>query len=355
MIAVVYHGQHDVRVENVPDPIPGKDNIIVEVDCCLICGTDLKIWKIGNPKVIPPRILGHEVCGRIVHIGEGETSLKVGDRVVVATTISCGNCYYCKNGLGNMCNNTVCVGTTYDGAFAEYFEIPMKAAHHLIKVPDGVASEAAAICEPLSCAINAQEIIGVGSGDSVVVIGGGPLGAIHAELAKARGAAKVILVGSSQERLKRLRKIQGIALVDGSRGDQVEQVKELTNGVGADKVIVSAPIKPAFQSAFEMVRKGGAISHFASLPKGDSEIVIDTRTIHYNEIRVAGVSDSRPEHVQKAVDYLNGGKIDTDAIITDRILLKDFMRGLEMMRDRTCLKVAVYPSEAKMKGSVEKG
>lgn len=348
MRAVVYHGQGDVRVETVAAPVPKKDNIIIRVDCCLICGTDLKIWRIGNPKVIPPRILGHEVCGQITHVGEGETDLKVGERVAIATTMSCGECYYCKHGMGNMCAHSSCVGTTYDGAFADYVEIPMRSERHLIKVPENVSSEAAAICEPLSCAINAQEIIGVGEGDRVAIIGGGPLGAIHAELAKARGAREVYLVGSSAERLKLLQHLQNITLIDGSDGAAAQKIRDLTDGIGADRVIVCAPIKPAFQSAFDMVRKGGAISHFASLPKGDSEITIDTRTIHYNELRVAGVSDSRPEHVRKAVEYLSAGKIDTGAIITHRLAMQDIVTGFEMMRDRRCLKVAVYPDETKM-------
>lgn len=348
MKAVVYHGQGDVRIETVATPVPQKDNIIIRVDCCLICGTDLKIWRIGNPKVVPPRILGHEVCGEIIHIGEGETDLKVGDRVAVATTMSCGECYYCRHGMGNMCAHASCVGTTCDGAFADYLEIPMRSARQLIRVPTHVSSEAAAICEPLSCAINAQEIIGVGPGDRVAIIGGGPLGAIHAELAKAKGARCVYLVGSSAERLKLLKHLEGITLIDGSEGNAAQKVRDLTDGIGADRVIVCAPIKPAFLSAFDMVRKGGAISHFASLPKGDSEITIDTRTIHYNELRVAGVSDSRPEHVQRALEYLAAGKIDTGAIITHRLPMQDIVAGLELMRDRRCLKVAIYPDETKM-------
>lgn len=353
MRAVVYHGQSDIRIESVQTPTPNPSNIIVEVSCCLICGTDLKIWRLGNPKVIPPRILGHELVGKIVHIGSGDTSLRVGDRVTVATTIPCGECALCRRGLGNMCEHTLCVGTTFDGAFADYIEIPMRAAHHLVPVPDWISDEAAAICEPLSCAINAHEIIRVQPGDSVAIIGGGPLGAIHAELAKAEGAKQVFLVGSTRERLKLLQGLKDIVLIDNSTGGAEEKIKAQTQGLGADKVVVSAPVESAFQLAFRLVRKGGAISHFASLPRGESELRIDTRTIHYNELIVAGVSDSRPEHVQKAVHYLAEGKIDTNSIITDRLVMDDIVRGLELMRDRKCLKVAVYPTEAKLKRAGE--
>lgn len=354
MRAVVYHGQSDIRVEDVPAPVPSCGNIIIEVSCCLICGTDLKIWNVGNPKVLPPRILGHELVGRIVHIGADTTPLKIGDRVVVATTISCGHCYYCENNMGNMCPSTICVGTTYDGAFAEYFEIPLGAANHLIPVPDNVPDEAAAICEPLSCAINAHEIINVHAGESVAVIGGGPLGAIHAELAKAEGAKKVFLIGSTKARLALLKHIDGIEMIDGSASDPAQIIMEKTNGIGVDKVLVCAPVKSAFTDAFKYVRKGGAISYFASLPKGDSEIALDIRPVHYNELILAGVSDSRPAHVQKAVDYLATGAIRTDAIITDRLAIDDIIRGLQLMRERKCLKVAVYPTAEKLHMAEEK-
>lgn len=343
MRAVVYKGPSDIRVEEVAAPAPADDNIIVEVSCCLICGTDLKIWRVGNPKVKPPRILGHEFAGRIVHVGKGECALKVGDRVTMATTVSCGECYYCRHGLGNLCEHTICVGTTYDGAFADYIQIPMRAARHLIRVPDNVSDVSAAISEPLSCAINAQEIIRVGAGDTVAIIGGGPLGAIHAELARANGASRVFLIGSTRERLKLLRALKDITLIDNSTGEAEALIREHTGGIGIDRVIVAAPVESAFQLAFALVRKGGAISHFASLPKGGSEVLFDTRTIHYNELTVAGVSDSRPEHVQRAVELMSEGRFSTSGIITDSVPLEEIHKGLELMRDRKCLKVAVYP------------
>ncbi len=345
MYGAVYHGPGDVRVEQVPKPVAKDDNVIVKVDCCLICGTDLKMWMNGNVKINPPKIMGHEMSGRVVHVGNFETDLKVGQRVVVLPTCPCGVCEYCKAGLSNMCPNATQLSLKRNGAFAEYLEMTAEVAANLFPVPEGVEAEAAAICEPLACAINSHEKISVKTGDTVVVIGGGPLGAVHAELAKAKGASKVMLVGRTKERLKLLENLKDVDLIDGSSTDVEAYVKAQTGGFGADKVIVCAPVASAFYDAMSYVRKGGAISYFASLPQGGAELNLDSRQIHYNELIIAGASDSRPEHIRKALEYLAAGKIDTSAIITHRVELKDFLKGLEWMKNRECLKVAVYPGK----------
>lgn len=351
MKAAVYHGTNDIRIEEHATPEKRSDNIIIKVICCLICGTDLKIWQVGNPKVIPPRILGHELIGEIVHIGWEESGFCIGDRVTLATTIPCGECAYCQMGLGNICPSAKGIGTALDGAFAEYFEIPERTvkAGHLVKVPDSVPDEAGALSEPLSCALNAHQIVNVMPGDTVLIIGGGPLGAIHAELAKAEGAKQVILVEISKERLLLLEHLKDVILIDGSSCDVQEIVKKHTHDLGADKAFICAPSAPAFESVFTLVRKGGAISFFASLPVGRSNITIDSRLIHYNELRVAGVSDSRPEHVVGAMGILKEERFNSSAIVTHRLGLEDILNGFKLMKEGKSLKVAIYPDEMRLK------
>lgn len=348
MKAAVYYGPNNIQIEEYNTPEEKPDNIVLKVICCLICGTDLKIWQSGNPKVIPPRVLGHELVGIVTHIGWSGSKFNIGDRVTLATTIPCGECDYCKMKLGNLCPDAKGIGTALDGAFADYVEVSKHAvnAGHLVKVPGGVSNEAAAISEPLSCALNAHKIINVGSGDTVVIIGGGPLGAIHVELAKAEGAKKVILVEISQSRLELLKGIKDVILIDGSSCDVKQAIKEHTHGLGADKVVVCAPAANAFESSFDLVRKGGSISFFASLPKGRSDLAIDSRVIHYNEIRVAGVSDSRPEHVEEAIQLLSTNSLSVKSIITHRMGLDDLLQGLLLMKEGKSLKVAIYPDEA---------
>jgi L-iditol 2-dehydrogenase len=175
MRAAVYYGPGDIRVEDRPEPAPAVDNLIVQVRGCCVCGTDLKLATIGNPRCHPPRIIGHEMVGQIVHVGGEVRGFALGDRVTLATTIACGNCLYCARGLGNLCPNAKPISYDYDGAFAPYLAIPplALAGGNVIRVPDGVPDDAAALSEPLSCALNAQQIAGVKYAVAAIGIGSG--------------------------------------------------------------------------------------------------------------------------------------------------------------------------------------
>lgn len=345
MKAVVYYAPKDIRVEERPEPISAPDNLIVEVHCCAICGTDLKLATIGNPRCHPPRIIGHEMVGHIVHVGSQVTGFVVGERVTLATTLACGECAICRHGLGNMCPNAKPISYDFDGAFAEHLAIPPLALRggNVVKVPPEVPDEAAALSEPLSCVINAQELAGVRAGDNVLIIGGGPLGALHAEVAKALGARRVMVVQRSEPRLSMLRALRDVQVIAGAQEDVMARVVAGTDGLGADVVIVCAPSREAQEQAVQFARKGGVVSLFASLPKGFSDITFDSRVIHYGELRIVGASDSRPEHVIQAVGLLAAGKIDTAPIITHRVQLEDIHSGLDLMQTKQSLKVLVYP------------
>ena len=345
MRAAVYYGPGEIRIEERPEPAPAPDNLVLQVNCCAICGTDLKLATIGNPRCHPPRIIGHEMVGRAVHVGRDVNGFKIGDRVTLATTLACGRCPYCALGLGNMCPDAKPISYDYDGAFAEFLAVPplALAGGNAVKVPDCVPDEAAALSEPLSCVINAQALAGLKAGDRVLVIGGGPLGALNAEVAKACGAAEVMIVQRSEPRLSLLRRLRGVTVIDGASQDVLSAVKDKTDGLGADVVIVCAPARDAQEEAPRYTRKGGAISLFASMPKDASAITLDSRIIHYGELRVVGASDSRPEHVSAAVDLMAEGKIDTASIITHRISLENLHEGLDLMKARQSLKVMVYP------------
>ncbi len=347
MNAAVYHGPGDIRVEDRLEPVPTKDNLIVEVHCCAICGTDVKLATTGQPRCHPPRIIGHEMVGHVVHVGSTVKCFAVGERVTLATTLACGNCPYCAMSLGNMCPDAKPISYDYDGAFAERLAIPPMAlaGGNVIKVPDSVADETAALSEPLSCAINAQEIAGVKDGDTVLIIGGGPLGALHAKLATALGAREVLIVQRSEPRLSLLHKLRDLVVIDGAHQDVASVVRERTRGLGADVVVVCAPTREAQEASIHLARKGGSISLFASLPKGASDITLDSRSIHYGELRVVGASDSRPEQMAKVVRLMAGRKLDTESIVTHRVSLANIHDGLDLMKNKQSLKVLVYPDE----------
>lgn len=345
MRAVVYYAPGDIRVEDRPEPAPADDNLIVEVHCCAICGTDVKLATIGNPRCHPPRIIGHELVGHIVHVGSQVTGFTPGERVTLATTLACGDCPYCRLGLSNLCPNARPISYDFDGGFAERLVIPPLAISggNVIKVPAAVSDEAAALSEPLSCVINALELAGLKSGDTVLILGGGPLGALHAGAARAMGAKTTIIVQRSEPRISLLRRLSGVRVIDGSREDVLAAVRDQTGGLGADIVSVCAPAREAQEQAISFARKGGTVSLFASLPKDAADITLDSRTIHYGELRLVGASDSRPEHVVQAVRLMAAGKIDVDPLITHRISLEDIRTGLNLMIAKESLKVLVYP------------
>jgi L-iditol 2-dehydrogenase len=345
MKAAVYNGPGELKVVEVPDPQPRSDTMILRIRACAICGTDLKLYTVGNPRCKPPRILGHELVGEVVAVGSGIEGFAFGDRVTVATTIACRRCDYCRRGLENLCPYAKCISYDYDGAFAEYMEVPAEVTRggNAIQVPPDVTDEGAALAEPLSCAINAQKVAGVKPGHTVVVIGGGPLGCLNAEVAKAFGARRVIITQTSPQRLTLARRLSGVEVVDVSGGNGVAQIRAMTDGEGADVVIATAPTAASQAEALEMVRKGGVLSLFASLPKGASTIAIDTRLVHYGQIAVVGASDSRTCDVRDAVRLLSAGKIDVKTIVTHELPLERILDGIELMKRRSGLKIVIKP------------
>ena len=345
MRAAVYYAPGDIRVEDHPEPRLTDDNLIVDVHCCAVCGTDLKLATVGNPRCHPPRVIGHELVGHISHIGANVRGFAIGERITLATTVACGDCPYCELGYGNLCPNAKPISYDFDGGFAQRLAIPPLAiaGGNVVKVPDTASDDAAALSEPLSCAINAQELAGVGAGDKVVIIGGGPLGALHTQVAKALGASEVMIVQRSEPRLSLLRKLSDVMVIDGAHEDVASAVKGRTGGLGADVVIVAGPTREAHEGSIPLARKGGVISLFASLPRGASDMTVDSRAVHYGELRIVGSSDSRPEHVVMAVGFLAEGKIDTASIITHRLPLERIHEALELMKSKQCLKVLIYP------------
>ena len=342
MKAAMYGGPGKLTVREVPDPKPARDNLVLRIRVCTICGTDLKLYTVGNPRCTPPRIIGHELVGEVVSVGSDVEHFALGDRVTLATSVACNRCDYCSRGLQNLCPNMKCISMDYDGGFAELMAVPAEAIRggNAILVPASVEDCGAALAEPLSCVVNAQKIAGVKPGDTVVVIGAGPLGCLNAEVAKAFGAHRVLITQRSPERAKLARNLAGVEVIQVGEDDAVEQVLARTDG-GADVVIASAPNARAQEQALEMVRKGGVLSLFASLPKGESALQLDARLIHYGQIAVVGASDSRPCDIRDALALLEAGKIDVDTIVTHRLPLERVLDGIELMKKRSGLKIAI--------------
>jgi len=345
MKAIRYYGPQDIRVEQVDVPTCGDNEIRVKVDACAVCDTDLKAWKSGNPRIKPPKIMGHEFTDLVDIVGSDVTGFSKGDRVVMATSVSCGLCAYCDQGNPNLCMDVAPMGFTYPGGMAEWVVIPGRALAngHVIKVPQGIKPEHAALAEPISCAVNSIENSVVRTGDVVVVIGAGPMGIINGCVARQQGAAKVILAEINEDRLRQGEAFGFDRLVDPAREDLQAIVLSETDGLGAHVVIVAAPAAPPQEQAVALVRKRGTVCLFASLPVGGHLLSMDSRAVHYNEIRVVGTSDSTPAHVEAAVDMIAKGTLPADKLATHILPLADVKQAFELMQSGEALRVVLKP------------
>lgn len=345
MRAVVYYGPREVRVEEVAVPACAEDEIRVHVDACAVCGTDLKSYLYGNPKIKAPATIGHEFTGLVERVGSAATGFALGDRIVMATSVSCGECPYCARGWTNLCADIAAMGFAYPGGMAEYTTIPARALRngHVIKVPPQVPAEHAALSEPVSCAVNAAQNCGLQSGDAVVVVGAGPMGIINACVARQLGAEKVIVAEINETRLRQAEQFGFDRLLNPNAQDLTQVVREETAGIGADIALIAAPAAQPQEQAVELVRKRGTVCLFASLPKDRSTISFDSRIIHYNELRVVGSSDSTPNQVRKAVELIGQGALPMDKLVTHILDLGEIDRAYEVMQSGESLRVVLKP------------
>lgn len=343
MLAAVYHGVGNITVEYVDKPVLPVGGLLMKVNKCTICSTDYKLLNTDNPRIKPPIIIGHEFVGIVVETDPKILEFKIGDRVTISPTISCGRCELCYKGTANLCENKVCISIDFPGAMAEYLAIPSLAVKrgNVLKIPGNLPDDAACLSEPLGCAVNAQLISGVGLGKTVVIIGAGPLGCLHAELARASGASRIFVIDNVESRINMARKMSIDGVINASTDDPVSEVMKLTDKKGADVVIITAPSAKVQGESLSMVKKSGVINLFASLSKDEPNILINSRLIHYNQISVTGASDSSPYHQKIALDLISLGKINHESIITHRFPLQELYKGFETMNGKECLKVVI--------------
>jgi L-iditol 2-dehydrogenase len=345
MRAAVFHAPEDLRLEDVPTPRIADDEILLRVGACAICGGDVRAYHFGARNITAPVTLGHEVTGTIVEVGKSLTSLSPRQRVAVAPAIPCGDCWYCQRGIQTMCDHLRSLGYEFDGGFAEFMVVPYAAIRTgcVNTIPDNLSFEEATLAEPLACAINGQELLKVGMGDTVVVIGGGALGCMHADLAKLRGARKVILVEVQEQRLEHARKFSVDVIINGVKEDVGKRVFEETEGFGASVVVVAAPSAQAQAQALTLAAKQGRISFFGGLPKNNPMVTINANLVHYRELCIVGAYGSKPRLNRLALDLLAAGKFRTSSLIGMVVPLERIEEGIEAMAKGRVLKVVVRP------------
>ncbi len=346
MKALRFYAPNDVRLEDVPEPECGPDEVKLRVRNCSTCGTDVKILHNGHQNLSPPRIIGHEIAGEVVEVGADVPGWSVGDRAQVIAAVPCGDCYECRKDWMAVCQNQTSVGYQYDGGFAEYLVVPRQVlkVDGLNRIPDNIGYDEASVAEPFACAINAQELVNVGAGDTVVVFGAGPIGCIHIRLARASGAERIFLIDVNAERLAMSADaVKPDEIIDGSQVDVVERVLELTGGRGADVVITATAANVAQEQAISMAARRGRISFFGGLPKTNPFISCDSNLVHYRELMIMGANGSAPSHNKRALELISTGQVPVKDLITARVPLDRALDAFGIVERGEAIKVTVEP------------
>ncbi len=346
MKAAILRGPKQITVEEIPMPQVPDDGILLKVAACGLCGSDLRTYLHGPRFAVDNVIMGHEIGGTVAAVGPQATGYAVGDRLAVAPDVHCGHCYYCRRGLFNLCDDLKFIGTQYPGGFAEYLALPgeILARGIVHPMPEGISFMEATVAEPSSSVLNSHFHAGTTVGDTVMIIGAGPIGCLHLEVARARGA-RVIIAEIAAERLKMVEKFEPDAVIDSSQEDPVARVLALTGGIGADIVITAVGVSAVHNQAVEMVRKGGRVVLFGGLPKDKAMTTLDGNLIHYGEITVVGAFSYHPTHHKLALDLIAEGKIRADKLITHTFPLDDVAEAFETAARGAGLKIVITPAE----------
>lgn len=328
MKAIILYGKGDIRFDEIDLPQIDDDQMLIKVKCAAICGTDIRMYKNGHSKL--PIVLGHEVSGEIVKTGRKVKGYSEGMRVAVAPNMGCGICEYCISGQTHLCSSYKAFGINIPGGFAEYMVIPEEAVRqgNVCRISDAVSFEEAALNEPLSCAYNGFTQYGVYPGDNVLIIGAGPIGLMHAKLAKMAGAAKVILNDLSTERLELVSKIEpSFITIAGS--DIENEISEITGGKGLNVCVTACPAPSAQTGAFKLMDIGGRINFFGGLPKDKEVVEINTNMIHYKQLQVTGSTRSSVSQFRKTLGFISGGILSVSELVTARYRPEDVQKAFD--------------------------
>lgn len=336
----LFYGPNDVRIENTAVPLPAAGEVLVRIGAALTCGTDQKTFRRGHPVIIKsiPSAFGHEMSGTVVAVGSGVTSVHEGERVVVANSAPCFNCYYCGKKDFNLCSNI----TFLNGAYAQYLLVPTAiVTHNLHKIPSHIPFATAALAEPLACVLHATRHVHLAAGDTIAILGTGPMAFLFVQVAQAVGA-RAIIIGRNEMRLKLALQAGAGAVVNNTSEDMVTAVKALTEGEGADVAIEAIGQSETWQQVVGLVRRGGRVCFYGGCERGTS-LTLDTYRLHYEEISVTGVFHHTPSLFAEAVQWLISGRIDASIYTGEKRSLADVVPIFSGQEKVDALKYVIEP------------
>ncbi|MEJ7606860.1 MAG: zinc-binding dehydrogenase [Bryobacteraceae bacterium] len=342
MMAAVLYGKENLQIEPVAVPEIGNSDVLVRVRAALTCGTDVKVFRRGYHArmIVPPALFGHELAGDIVAVGDGVKGFRPGQRVVAANSAPCLDCYYCKRGLENLCEDLL----FNNGAYAEYIRIPGRIVkRNMHEIPAHISYQDAALIEPLACVMRGLEETHIRPGDNVAVIGLGPIGLMFVRLAKILGA-RVIALGRRPTQLERAARMGAEELLNTStHEDMLASVRELTNGRGVDVAIEAVGKPSTWQLAVGILRRGGTVNFFGGCPN-DSHVALDTSLLHYSEITCKASFHHTPMHIRKALEAVSRGDVTARDFVNREEPLTNLLEVMRhLMSHNGHMKTAIIP------------
>lgn len=343
MHAIMFYGAKDLRLKNVGVPQPGLGEVLIKIGAALTCGTDFKAFRQGHPVLLNNRIpspFGHEVSGTVFSLGKNVKNFQIGERVVAANSAPCDQCFFCKDGTPNLCENLELL----NGAYAQYLIISKQIVkHNLYRIPENVPFPTAAMAEPLACVLRAYDLMNLHPGQNLAILGCGFMGQLFTQIAKINHV-NVVAIGRSHEKLELAKSLGAnhvISVLD--TNDPVKAALDLTpKNRGFDSVVEAIGRPETWNQAVTLARKGGRVCLYGGCAKG-SKFELDTHRVHYQELKIFGVFHHTPKHFAKALDYLFNGKIATKHFIRRQIPLAEVPAYFTRQVEKPFSKTIVIP------------
>jgi L-iditol 2-dehydrogenase len=364
MLAAVLVGPERIETLDVPRPTCPVDGVILKVGACGICGSDVRAFRghkaihgvhqVGG-EILPGHIVGHEIAGVVEAVGPTVTGVRAGDRITVAPSLTCGACDACRRGQSTVCRTYGALGWRLPGGFAEYVAVPgrLLTDGSVNRIPTGMPAWKASMAEPLACAVHGQSALRVGPEDSVLIVGGGPMGSLNVLLAKHRGAARIVLADPNECRRTLAVRLGADVAVDPRGPEAGATLRDASEGEGFSAVILAvssiAPIRDIFalsqDGAYALLAPGARVNLFSGLDPGDTTFALDARAFFYQGLSLIGTVNSTPQHNREALELIATGAVDVEPLVTARLPLAQIQEGFRcvMSRPRIHQKVVIEP------------
>lgn len=345
MKALVFHEPGRIAVEERPEPAPGPGEALIRVAAASICHSDIRVYR-GLKKASRGVIPGHEVAGVVVEVGAGVQTVRPGQRVAIDPIVADGDCFFCRQGKRNRCLRRITLGYEADGGLAEYLLAPasLVAQGHLLPVPEGLPLTRACLTEPLACVLNSLETCRAAAGASMVIIGAGPMGLMHTVAARALGVTTILVSEPDPARRVFAGSFGATRVLDPDAEDLVAAVRDATDGLGADAVVVTAGLPEAVPVALSLARRQGIVNLFAGFPP-EATVLVDVNAVHYGEIALTGSQNATTDQYRRALALLTRMP-DVDRIVTHRFSIDEATRAYEVRLAGEGLKSMVVFDEA---------